>query len=365
MCMDSVKISMDNSQEYKNILIIKLSSLGDICHALPSLAALRKLYPKAKISWAVNKQFADLLVGHPLLDEVIIIEQKSLTKGSFGARYQYFKKLRAELKAHNFDLVLDLQGLFKSSVIALMTGCPNRYGYWELREGSRLFTKAIKGAYAQEHVIQRYLDVIRFFGSDVQEPEFVLPDIDVHEQELHKLGLDGQYIVLAPATSWASKEWPADNYVELGIKLINGGWKLVLVGGTTDIAKSAAIVEQIQNSVGDIDNKITDLTGKTTLKQLMAVCKNASLYISGDTGPLHIAACTEVPIIAMYGPTMPDRTGPYISKNTVSNKKTIVLSGKADCAPCRRRVCSPLKCMQSISVDEVYAAAEHLLCDKK
>lgn len=160
--MNTVKLSTNKGQKYENILIIKLSSLGDICHALPSLTALRNLYPRARISWAVNKQFADLLIGHPMLDEVIIIDKKSLTGGSFGARYQYFKRLRAELKSRKFDLVLDLQGLLKSSVIALMTGCKTRYGYWEMREGSGLVTKAIKGNYAQEHVIQRYLDVVRF-----------------------------------------------------------------------------------------------------------------------------------------------------------------------------------------------------------
>lgn len=343
--------------EYKNILIIKLSSLGDICHALPSLTALRNLYPAAKISWIVNKPFADLLIGHPLLDEVIVIDQKSLTKGSWSDRYNYFQSLRKKLKSKRFDLVLDLQGLLKSSVIALMTGCSTRYGYWELREGSALISKGIKGTHAQDHVIQRYLDVIRYLGADVQEPEFVLPDIDKEEQDMKKtLAGFAKYIVLAPATSWASKEWPLDNYVELGGRLAAAGYQVVLVGGKSDIAKSKYVYEQIRKN--NQAAKIIDLTGKTSLKELMAVCRNAVLYISGDTGPLHVAVTTGVPVIAMYGPTMPHRTGPYVSKtidNTIS--KTIVIAGKAGCAPCRKRTCESMECMKSISVDEVWDLA--------
>lgn len=349
--------SNNSKLEYKNILIIKLSSLGDICHALPSLTALRNLYPAAKISWIVNKPFADLLIGHPLLDEVIVIDQKSLTKGSWSDRYNYFQKLRKELKSKRFDLVLDLQGLFKSSVIALMTGCSTRYGYWELREGSALISKGIKGTHAQDHVIQRYLDVIRYLGADVQEPEFVLPNIDKEEQDMKKAlaGFD-KYIVFAPATSWASKEWPLDNYEELGGRVTAAGYQIVLVGGKSDIAKSNYVYEQIRKN--NQAAKIIDLTGKTSLKELMAVCRNAVLYISGDTGPLHVAVTTGVPVIAMYGPTMPHRTGPYVSKaidNTIS--KTIVIAGKAGCAPCRKRSCDTMECMKSISVDEVWGVA--------
>lgn len=355
----------DNKNEiYKNILIIKMSSLGDICHALPSLTALRNLSPTAKISWVVNKPFADLLVGHPLLDEVIVIDQQAFTKGNLQARYRYYRQLKQELRSKKFDLVIDLQGLFKSSVVALMTGCSTRYGYWEMREGSAWVSKGIKGAYAQEHVIQRYLDVIRFLGATVDEPEFVLPNIKVQEQEIQEQldGLDN-YVVIAPGTSWASKEWPMDNYVELCSRLLDAGRQFVLVGGAADAGKSKHITEQIKLNMPNSARYVVDLTGKTTLKQLMAVCKHAKLYISGDTGPLHVAVTTGVPIIAMYGPTRPDRTGPYISKNNVN--KTVVLMGRVNCSPCRKRTCSTMECMKSISVEEVWAAVERLMSNRQ
>lgn len=351
MCDNSVK-NVGLIKEYKNILIIKLSSLGDVCHALPSLTELRKLYPNARISWAVNKPFADLLMGHPLLDEVIVIEQKALTRGSIVERCKYFQQLRRELRARKFDLVLDLQGLLKSSVIALMTGCPTRYGYWEMREGSGLITKGIKGAYAQEHVIQRYLDVIRFLGAEVSEPEFVLPDISKEKTEMAErlCGFD-KYIVIAPGSSWPSKEWPTANYAELAGQLLQSGYQIVLIGGPTDTSKSEYIATQLANNYPDKQSQIANLTGKTSLKQLLAVCQSAALYISGDTGPLHVAVTTGVPIIALYGPTMPYRTGPYISNN--DGKKTVILTGQSDCRPCRNRECSTMECMKSIGVEMV------------
>lgn len=360
MISNIASVDAKKPREYENILIIKLSSLGDICHALPSLTALRNLYPHAKISWAVNKPFADLLTDHPLLDEVIVIDQKAWTKGSVCDRYEYFKKLRGDLKKRQFDLVLDLQGLLKSSVIALMTGCKTRYGYWEMREGSWLVTKGIKGEHSQDHVIQRYLDVIRFLGSDVREPEFVLPDIDMERSKVDGwLREAKEYVVIAPATSWDTKEWSLDNYVQLTERLLKLNKLVVLVGGSSDVDKSAYITEQLKLRSPDKVDQIVDLTGRTTLKELMAVCKGAQLYISGDTGPLHIAVATGVPIVAMYGPTMPHRTGPYVGKCGLG--KTRILIGQAECRPCRQKKCSKMDCMRSIDVDEVMTAAKYLL----
>lgn len=338
--------------EYKNILIIKTSSLGDVIHALPSAVALRQLYPQAKISWLVNKPFADILRGNPVLDELIIIEQNKFTRGSLKERYEYFKKVRADLRAREFDLVLDLQGLLKSSLLALMTGCKNRYGYWELREGSWLVSKAIKGSYAQEHVIQRYLDVIRYFGSTVEQPEFVLPDLQQEQQKmsamLQQVAITGKYIVIAPGTSWLSKEWPLEHYVVLIRKLLRKGYPVVLVGGASDRAKTAFLTKQITNP------RLVDFAGKTSLRELMALCQQASLYISGDTGPLHIAVATGVPVVAMYGPTKPKRTGPY-------GVRSRVLTSKILCSPCRKRECSPLVCMGNILPEEVFIACESFL----
>ena len=301
-------------KQYHNILIVKLSSLGDVIHASPCAHALRELFPSARISWIVEKNFAGLLVGSPALDEVIQVDLDYLRKAPFLDGVAYLRALKKDLRARRFDLVLDLQGLFKSALVAWMTGCPERYGYGELREGSWLISQRVSGAHAKDHVIQRYLDVIRFLGSDVAEPTFPLPDFSLEKQGVERL-LTGcapasKRIVFAPGTSKANKEWPVSHYAALAKLLSHEGWTFVIVGGNGDREKGRQLAELIGPAA-------VDLTGKTNLKELAALLSDAALFVSGDTGPLHIAVAVGVPIVAMYGPTRPERTGPYGKQTAV------------------------------------------------
>ena len=339
--------------EYTNILIVKMSSLGDVIHALPCAAALRTLYPKAKISWAVEDSFADLLLDNPAIDEVIVIDSKRLRKGTLWSKIVYLRELKQSLTKKKFDLVLDLQGLIKSSVVALFTGCKNRLGYCEMREGSRFVTRAVCGDNAQGHVIERYLDVIRYLGAKIERAQFVLPNLSEQKNTVQKklfaAGFTQQdkYIVFAPGTSWESKEWPLEYYITLGKKLIADGFWIALAGGKADVAKSKVIHEGLESC------KVVDFTGQTTIKELLALCQLSTLYVSGDTGPLHIAVASGVPVVAMYGPTKAHRTGPY-------GLCEVVVS-KADCAGCMKKTCKPLKCMSAITPQEVYLACLRFL----
>lgn len=339
--------------EYKNILIVKMSSLGDVIHALPCAAALRSLYHKAKISWVVEDTFSDILLDNPVIDEVIVIDGKRLRRGSLWSKIAYLRELKHLLTEKNFDLVLDLQGLIKSSVVALFTGCKNRLGYCEMREGSKFVTKPVCGDNATGHVIERYLDVIRYLGVKVENAQFILPVLDKQTNTIkEKLAASGfsaadKYIVFAPGTSWSSKEWPPEHYVTLGEKLLVNGYWLVIAGGKADIAKSKFIQEKLAS------HKVVDLTGQTTIKELLALCRLATLYVSGDTGPLHIAVAAGVPVVAMYGPTKAHRTGPY--------GMCEVLVSKLDCSGCMKKTCAPLKCMQGITPQEVYDACLRFL----
>ena len=148
--------------EYKNILLIKMSSLGDILHSLPFADALRRRYPKAKITWLVHPQFAGFLPDPPVIDEVIYFDKVKFNKMGFCDKLHYFREMRALLHSRHFDLVIDLQGLFKSAVLAAISGCKSRIGYCEMREGSRFVSRPICGAHSKDHVIERYLDVARY-----------------------------------------------------------------------------------------------------------------------------------------------------------------------------------------------------------
>ena len=301
-------------KQYQNILIVKLSSLGDVIHASPCAHALRELFPAARITWIAEKNFAGLLVGSPALNEVIQVDLDYLRKASLADGLSYLKKLKRQLRANRYDLVLDLQGLFKSALVAWMTGCKERFGYAHQREGSWLISKGVSGAHAGDHVIQRYLDVVRHLGSDVVEPTFPLPDFTPEKQTIERLlaahPAPDKRIVFAPGTSKANKEWPVAHYAALARMLTAEGWTIVVAGGKGDIEKG----RQLAELVGD---GLVDLTGKTSLKELAALLSDAALFVSGDTGPLHIAVAVGVPIVALYGPTRPERTGPYGKQTAV------------------------------------------------
>lgn len=336
--------------EYKNILLIKMSSLGDILHTLPFAAALRQRYPKAKITWLVHPQFAGFVPDAPTIDEVLYFDKVKFNKLGFGGKIAYFKEMHALLHSKHFDLVIDMQGLFKSAVLAAISGCDNRIGYAEMREGSGLISKAISGSHRKDHVIERYLDVARYLGAKVEgldDVRFPMPDL-TKETEAVKAKLEekgyagGAYVVMVPGARWETKVWPVEHYAALAKMIAAEGKYIVLAGGPDDAAKGAAIKQQAAVE------QVIDLTGQTSLRELAALIKDCAVYISADTGPLHFAAALKKPLVAMYGPTLADRTGPY------GSDKASVLLSPAKCAGCLKKHCDDWHCMYDITPDMVY-----------
>lgn len=337
--------------EYKNILLIKMSSLGDILHTLPFAAALRQRFPQARITWLVHPQFAGFVPDPPVIDEVLYFDKVKFNKMGLAEKLKYFCEMRSLLHSKHFDLVIDMQGLFKSAVLAAISGCSNRIGYAEMREGSGLVSRAISGAHVHDHVIERYLDVARYLGAKVdslEDVQFPLPDLsretDAVQAKLRELGWDGgSYVVIVPGARWQTKEWPVEHYISLARKITAEGASVALAGGPDDAPKGKAIAAGVASA------KVLDMTGKTSLRELAALIKGCSVYISADTGPLHFAAALKKPLVAMYGPTKADRTGPY-----GSDKSTVLLSPAA-CAGCLKKSCANWHCMHDITPDEVYA----------
>ena len=227
--------------EYKNILLIKMSSLGDILHTLPFAAALRQRFPKAKITWLVHPQFAGFVPDPPVIDEIIYFDKVKFNKMNLLAKLAYFLEMRRLLHSKKFDLVIDMQGLFKSAVLAAISGCSDRIGYCEMREGSWLVSKAICGSHSNDHVIERYLDVARYLGASAEQIVFPLPDLSKEtvsvQEKLQKNELQGEYIVVVPGARGKTKEWPAEHYASLIKMIIADGCSVVLAGGPDDTAK--------------------------------------------------------------------------------------------------------------------------------
>lgn len=334
-------------KDYKNILIIKMSSLGDVIHALPTLYALRKNLPHAKITWAIHEQFASLLPGTPWVDDVIIIDKKQLKSPS------YLWNLRKDLHSRHFDMTLDLQCIAKSAIVSFLSGSPEKYGYWELREGSQLVNKALVGDHKYDHVIERYLDTVRALGGDVDTVEFPMPAYKEAEQSIRarlaELGVHDDYVVVVPGARWIVKEWPLLNFGELCIRLCESGKKVVIAGSPEDADKGAFI----ENYVKSVN--LINLAGQTTMAELIELIRHCTVFISADTGPLHIANALKKPLIAMFGTTSPERTGPYGGSHVHT-----IISPTSVASPENPLVDDP-NCMAQISVDMVWNLYEDIM----
>lgn len=342
--------------QYQNILIIKMSALGDIVHALPCSVALRELYPLARITWLVHPQFGALLPGEPILDEVIYFNKAEFTKQSFITKIKLLWVLRKQLRDKKFDLIIDLQGLFKSAIVALLTGCSERIGYNDLREGSGLVSRAIHGVNDEGHVVQQYLDVIRYLGSQVVEPTFPQPDLAEEKERVaemvepflnDKSWLDT--VVLVPGAGWLTKEWPVDKFILLAKKLFENNKFVILAGGPAERDKGEILMKELAGQ------SIVNLIGRTSIRELAALMTKASICIGGDTGPIHIAAAMNTKVVALYGPSSGHRAGPY-------GKDVQIISSSMSCCPCFKRKC-PINdnCMEKISVEEVYFKSINLV----
>lgn len=328
--------------EYNNILIIKMSSLGDVLHTLPFVAELRERFPQARLTWLVHPQFSGFVPDPPMVDEVIYFDKVKFNKMSLGKKWSCFKEMRSLLHSRNFDLVIDMQGLFKSAVLAAISGCNNRIGYCEMREGSGLVSKAITGAHAKDHVIERYLDVARYLGCAIKDIRFPMPDLQKEWQAVQEKteAVKEPYVVLVPGARWETKKWPIEYFSELAEMILRDGKQVVLAGGPEDTSLGSQITR--------LSPGVTDLTGKTGLRELGALIQHSTAYISGDTGPLFIAAAMKRPLIALYGPTRPDRTGPY------GSSEAVIIRAPVSCAGCLKKHCSKWICMKAITPEMVF-----------
>jgi heptosyltransferase-1 len=323
----------------KRVLIVKMSSLGDIIHALPSLYVLKKTYPKVHITWAVHPAFAGILPGKPWIDEIFLIDRNHIKD------IKYLRKVRKELHARHFDLTIDLQMIAKSALISFLSGSPSKIGYNDAREGSWLVSRPIHGSYDHGHIIEQLLDVMRYLGCTVPAIEFPFRDFSKETEsmsvKLGQMGVQSPFVLLIPGTRGEAKKWPVEDWADLSKKLNQSGYDTIIAGAPSEINLGAAVKEKADSM------RTFDLTGKTTLLELCALEKAASLHISCDTGPLHIANGLHTPIIALFGPTLPDRSGPYGNKNS-----QVILAPHAGTKECS---------MSDITVDEVLKASVSML----
>ncbi len=299
------------AQDYKNILIIKPSALGDVITALPAVNALKQRYPHAKITWLIRPEFAPILDCAPGVDKKLIFDRKKLGKWWCCPKsFKLLLNLLSSLKKPGFDLVIDLQGLFRTAVFTRLTGCKKRIGMRSAREGSTLFyTDRIDLHPESVHVVDQYLHLVAAVGASIEQPDFALSPpvsaIDAAGKLLGDNNISGRFIIIVPAAAHEIKCWPAPNFADLSDKLSKQFDLPIVAIGT---ANEKHFIDNINSISG---TNIIDLTGKTDLPTLTALMSKASLIVTNDTGPGNLAIATNAPTVMIFGPTNPIRIEPY------------------------------------------------------
>lgn len=292
----------------QSVLIVKMSSLGDVVHALPVASALRRRYPDLRMSWAVEEWAAPLLLGHPAIDRLIVFPRMAGKEVS-RAWLRSFANAVRELQSEPYDVSLDLQGLLKSSVVVLLSRARVRIGTHGQREGASFVSRAVRGDPGQIHVVDDYLRCAEFLGASASPVSFDLrarPEAEIAvERMLAKMRVPREppLIVVNPSCSVAWKTWPAAHWVR-AISALAGDGAVVLIGNRKQAPRHAQIA-------GDAWPRPHDLTGRTTLPELVALLDRCALHIAPDTGTAHIAAALGRPVVGLYGPTKPWRNAAY------------------------------------------------------
>jgi lipopolysaccharide heptosyltransferase I len=344
----------------KKILLIRLSSIGDVLHGTPVAKTLREHFPSAEISWIVGEKSQDILHGNPYLDKIILWQreqwEKELRQGAWRKGYENFRFLERQLRLEQYDLTIDMQGLLLTGLIGWRSGAKTRIGFAQAKEGSPLFYTHRVETKEPMPIVNHYLQLLKPLGINQVSTSMVMPVAAEHNKFADNLFIsngitkDDTVVILNPATSWITKCWPAAYFSILGNLLQQKlKVKIILLGAPGDIPLLDSIISGISGAV-------INLAGKTNLKELAAVIQKAQVFIGGDTGPLHIAAAVGTPTISLFGPTNPSTYAPL-------GEKHVAIVSEADCRFCFKRKCANLICMEKIMPDDVCLAAQKLLAE--
>lgn len=339
----------DSAQRF---LIVRLSSIGDIVHALPAAAALAETFPQAQVDWVVEKRHALLLEGNPHLHRAVVLDtlewRKHLTS---SATWRQIWKGASDLRRRLYDAVIDFQGLWKSAVVARLSRARERIGFSErwLREPSAgiLYTQRVSPR-EHVHVVQQNLALVERLGAHTARWQFPLPwtDEDDTYVDAHLSAMNtGSFIIVNPGGGWRSKCWSPENYAALIRELTSArSDDIVLTGSPAEEPMIRGILQRAGSRAARYL--------PANLIQFIALARRARLFIGGDTGPLHLAAAVGTPIVGIYGPTDPVRNGPFAADD-------IALWNHGPVNHTRRD--TGLEYLPGISVASVMAAVEERL----
>ena len=340
--------------EYKRILLIKLSSIGDVVMATPVAKALRGAFPDAYIAWVVEEKSEDMVIGNPHLDEVLVWKRGSGNGRSLKSARHFLTSLmalRRDLRAREFDVAIDLQGLLRSALVAWASGAKYRLGYDDAREGADMFYNMRMSTNPPKVMgPQQYLDILKLLGVYSDDLDMYVPISDADRVFarglMAELGLaaDDWIFALCPATTWPHKHWTEEGWAGLADVIAEKyGGMPVFLGAGSDTAMIYRICGMMRHQPGN-------LAGKTTLNQAAALIERSHLVVAVDTGLLHMAVSLGRHTVGLFGPT---RWRQLLGKDNLA-----VVAKEFACMPCQRHpTCKHFDCMRAMTAEEVLAIA--------
>jgi heptosyltransferase-1 len=335
-------------------LIVRLGAMGDVVHAIPVAAALRRAFPAARIDWLVSAKHREILDLVPVIDRRLVINDRNDAAGGTPL----VAAIR-ELRAGHYDVALDLQGLIKSAVLARASGAPRVVGFSSAYARERLarvfYTEAFDpgrgGLYnprETRHVVDINLAVLSVLGILAPATEFPIDQVDSAAARTASRQTGGRYVLLNPGAAWPNKRWPPARLAAVAADLHKRyGLMSVVLWGPGEEALASEVVAGAGGAAV--------LSSQTSIADLVALARGAALMVSGDTGPTHVAAALGTPIVGIYGPTRPARNGPLSPLDVTVSRDAV-----CECHHLRRCRLDRM-CLLDIEVAEVLAAIERRL----
>ena len=352
-------------------LIIRLGSLGDIIHGIPAAAALRRHFPQAHIDWVVDPRYLELLNLVEGLDRRISFDPRGLTRGFDPRGGGGAWSTLSELRAVRYDAVLDFQGLLKSAVLARLAGGRRTIGLprAHLREPlAALFYSTTADPGTASHVIDKTLGLLAPLGVVDRTVRFpiAVPRSTVAVSIAERFG-PNEYALVNPGAAWPNKRWPAARFGRLAAAIHREhGLRSIVLWGPGE--------EPLAASVAAASEGAAEKAPATTIADIVAIAHGARLMVSGDTGPLHIGGAMGTPLVALFGPTFPERNGPWSAHDVVLSRvttcsclyerrcrRTAAPPHSRTAAPPHRQPASETPCIDDITVDEVVQAVRRRL----
>ena len=344
------------------ILIVKLSAIGDVVHTLPALNALRRYFPNAHITWLVEEAAADLVAGHRCLDRVLVSQRKrweaALRKGHLLEGIRPAIAFLRKLRDTRYDMILDFQAALKGAILISLARGRRKIGFgpgMEHQEHSYWFlNEKIPAVDMEIHALERGLMLLEAIGVPAGAIAYHLP-IDTADRqkvdnllEIHHQPHSAVPIAINPVAQWETKLWLPERFAELADRLIDRhDARVFFTGSRADRSMISIIMDSMHHEA-------INLAGETSLVELAALYRRMALLITTDTGPMHICAAVETPVVALFGPTAEWRTGPYGDLHQI-------VAPAVDCRPCFKRTCSHCTCMRQISVEDVMNKVQALM----